>query len=226
MLVQPAQIQASTTNATIRWVTDVPTGTRAIFGVQTQPLQLNRRVQGTVGTEHEVQLTDLAPNTTYSVAYGTARFWFATNQFTTPGDPKIVQTTGPPSATEVSPAVKPSSKAKDSAAKSIAPKVPNTRSSWGNMASLQDHFIRHGRDFGAKNADDYAAQAWLFLQRARTEGLPAKRDENGVLRIYDPKTRAFAAYNRDGTTKTYFKAGRRDYFDDQPGQPINLKSNE
>lgn len=100
---------------------------------------------------------------------------------------------------------------------------PPARKTWGNLSTLQDHFKRHGKDFDAKDADDYAAQAWLFLQRAKSEGLPAKRDGSGVLRVYDPKSRAFAAYNRDGTTKTYFKPGRRDYFEDQPGESVDLR---
>lgn len=100
---------------------------------------------------------------------------------------------------------------------------PPARKTWGNMATLQDHFDRHGRDFNAKDPEDYAAQAWHFLQRAKTEGLPAKRDDSGVLRVYDPKTRAFAAYNRNETTKTYFKPRRRDYFDDQPGAKVDLR---
>jgi pyocin large subunit-like protein len=77
------------------------------------------------------------------------------------------------------------------------------------MASLPDHFARHGADFKAKDADDYARLAWEFLQRARSEGLPMKVDEEGVLRVFDPTTGAFAAYNRDGKTKTFFKTQSR-----------------
>ncbi len=40
---------------------------------------------------------------------------------------------------------------------------------------------------------------------------------------FDPKTRAFAAYNRDGTTRTFFKPNSRDYFDRQPGRPVKLQ---
>lgn len=100
---------------------------------------------------------------------------------------------------------------------------PPARKTWGKLSTLQDHFDRHGKDFDAKDPDDYAAQAWLFLQRAKSEGLPAKRDSSGVLRVYDPKSRAFAAYNRNGTTKTYFKPRRRDYFEDQPGESVDLR---
>lgn len=100
----------------------------------------------------------------------------------------------------------------------------NARATWGHMDSLPDHFARHGRDFHARDAEDYAAQAAAFLQRARTEGLPAKRDSDGSLRVYDPATGTFGAYNRNGTTRTYFKPGNSDYFQRQPGTPVDLRT--
>lgn len=46
-----------------------------------------------------------------------------------------------------------------------------------------------------------------------------KVDEDGVIRVYDPKTNRFGSYNKDGTTKTYFKPTRQQaYFDGQPGK--------
>ena len=97
------------------------------------------------------------------------------------------------------------------------------RQTWANPASLPDHFARHGSDFGARSAEDYARLAFQFLQRAKAEGLPAKVDNQGVLRIYDPRSGTFGAYNSNGTTKTFFKPGRPGYFERQPGRPVNLK---
>jgi pyocin large subunit-like protein len=96
-------------------------------------------------------------------------------------------------------------------------KAPPTRETWGYLPSLPDHFERHGRDFNARDAEDYARIAWELLQRAKAEGLPTKVDSEGVTRIYDPKSGAFGAFNRNGTTKTFFKPNSRDYFDRQPG---------
>lgn len=75
-----------------------------------------------------------------------------------------------------------------------------------------------------QDPDDYARKAWSFLQDAKREGWPAKRDADGNLRVWNPKTRAFASYTRAGKTRTYFRASRAGYFDDQPGTAINLKS--
>ncbi len=99
-----------------------------------------------------------------------------------------------------------------------------TAQTWANPASLPDHFARHGADFGARNPEDYARLAAQFLQRAKAEGLPAKVDNSGVLRIYDSRSGSFGAYNADGTTKTFFKPGSAEYFDRQPGRPVNLKT--
>ncbi len=96
--------------------------------------------------------------------------------------------------------------------------------SWGNPASLPDHFARHGADFGARDAEEYARMAAEFLQRAKDEGLPAKVDRRGIVRVFDPRSGAFAAYNRDGTTKTFFKPGSRGYFERQPGKPVDWKT--
>lgn len=97
---------------------------------------------------------------------------------------------------------------------------------WGNPATLRDHFERHGGDFGAKDENDYARMANAFLQRAKTAGLPAKVDDEGVVRVFDPANNSFAAYNRDETTKTYFKARNRGYFERQPGRFVNLRTSK
>lgn len=99
----------------------------------------------------------------------------------------------------------------------------DARQTWGRPETLPDHFARHGHDFGARDPDDYAAQAHAFLEHAKSGGLPAKRDR-GELRIYDPATGAFGAYNTDGTTKTFFKPGSPTYFERQHGEPVDLRT--
>lgn len=95
---------------------------------------------------------------------------------------------------------------------------------WGNPGSLRDHFERDGRDFAAKDADDYARMAAEFLHRAKAQGLPAKVDNAGTIRVFEPRTGAFGAYNRNGTTKTFFKPGSNGYFDRQPGARVDLRT--
>jgi len=203
-LVGEVRVEIHGNAATVRWNTDVPTGTR----LKISPSALVREpTDRAPTTEHAITVEGLQPNVSYTATVGTARLWLGSKNF---------------SLTDSAAARPPASPATIEPV--VAKPPPPARTTWGNIASLPDHFARHGRDFGAKNADDYARMAWEFLQRAKAEGLPAKQDETGVFRVFDPGSGAFAAYNRDQTTKTFFKPGSRDYFARQPGRSIDLKA--
>ena len=89
---------------------------------------------------------------------------------------------------------------------------------WGRPDTLQDHFDRHGPDFNSQSPEDYARQAQEFFKRGVDERLPTKVDTDGTIRIYDPDTNEFGAYNADGTTRTYFKPDDGiDYWNKQKG---------
>lgn len=227
-ILEPPRVEALTgTSATIRWYTEVPTGTRVHYGLG--PNRLTESAEAGVGTLHEVVLDRLQPGTAYFFAVGTARKLLATGQFTTLASPA---TNSAPVSTS------PVEKARtllgrwfgDSSAASSPPppptadRAPVASATWGNPGSLPDHFARHGADFGARSPEDYAAKAWQFRQRARAGGLLVKVDDDGTQRVFDPATGAFAAYNRDGTTKTFFKPGNPGYFDRQPGRLVRAIS--
>ncbi len=130
--------------------------------------------------------------------------------------PKLTEDAPPP-------AKKPAASKAETAPAKPAAKVtaPPTYKTWGYMDSLQDHYDRHGPDFRCTSPDDYAAKAWMFLQYAKQNGLPMKWDaSDGTLRVWEPKSRAFAAYNRNGTTKTFFRPNNESYWGRQPGKPI------
>jgi hypothetical protein len=94
----------------------------------------------------------------------------------------------------------------------------NGRKLWGRADTLDDHFRRHGADFGARNADDYAQGASDFFRRSQADGLPTKIGPDGTIRVYDPASNTFGSFNPDGTTKTFFKpSGGQSYWDGQPG---------
>ena len=217
-LTEQPKAAAGEREATITWKTDVESGSRVSYGTRADLLA--QRAEGGVTSTHTVTISGLEPGTTYYFAVGSARHRLGTGSFTT--------TTG-----TAKPATRPLPKLQDApenkSAKASPPpktgappqKAPPTRDTWGNVSTLQDHFDRHGRDFQSKSPDHYAAQAWFFLQRARAEGLPMKFEaETGTLRVWDGKTRSFAAYNRDGTTKTYFRPSDPTYFNRQPGKPV------
>jgi hypothetical protein len=80
--------------------------------------------------------------------------------------------------------------------------------SWGDSATLEDHVLRHGPDFGITDREDYARRASDFLQEAVNKRLPTKiSGRDGTIRIYDPSTNTFGSYHPDGRTKTLFKPG-------------------
>jgi len=212
-LVGNPTIESSANKAVVHWVTDVAAGTR----IQVSPT-VTIEADKTPDTQHTATLSGLRPGVTYTVVVSSARVHLATNVFTA---------TGTATATARIPS-KPDSAAKIVAAPKISagapPAPPATHKIWANPESLPDHFARHGGDFHAKDAEDYARKSWEFLQRAKADGLPAKVDEEGVLRVFDAQTGTFASYNRNGTTKTFFKPGSRDYFERQPGREVNLKT--
>ena len=226
-ITQGPLVQSTPTNAVIRWSTDRATGTRLHYGIELRHLE-SRIDTGMVSGDHAVTLGGLKPGTTYWYTVGTSRLPLLTNSFTPPGgsDSRLKEVALV--ATEKSPAPVAKRNARPTPEPAAAfdagnVKVPPASDTWGAPRSLQDHFERHGADFSAKSPDDYAAKAWIFLRRATAEGLPAKLDEEGVLRVYEPKTKTFASYNRNLTTKTFFKPGRPDYFDAQPGKSVDLK---
>jgi hypothetical protein len=206
-LLEEPSVALTTSNALIHWVTDVPCGTRARVE-PSGPRVTVTEGKGT-GTSHTITITGFQPTTRYTVTPGSAKVWLATNTFTTTGSSLTGETARESRSTKQT---------------VVESKAPPARKTWGNYATLPDHFARHGADFHAKDAEDYARMAWEFRQRAMVEGLPAKLDEERVLRVYDPQTGSFAAYNPNGTTKTFFKAGSRDYFARQPGRLVNLKT--
>ena len=236
-LLQPVKVTVTTDTATISWKTDVACGTRVSYGKTLD--KLDQKVEGPVTDAHEVSLTGLSKGTTYYYTVGSARQKLGNGNFTTgsaetaasapatPAPPTAAAPAAPKSLLDrVRDALAPATPA--SAAKLKVPvtavptaQAPPTNRTWGYMASLQDHYDRHGADFQSKSPDDYAAQAWHFLQRAKAGELIMKWDDTDrSLRVFDPKTRAFAAYNRDGTTKTYFRPNSSSYWGRQPGSTI------
>ncbi len=73
---------------------------------------------------------------------------------------------------------------------------------WARPETLNDHFSRHGPDFGASNADDYVQKSQQFRSDALNNPKTALRvEKDGTYRIYDRATNTFGSYNPDGSTK-------------------------
>lgn len=216
----PIVTRVTADSAMISWITDVQTGSRVNFGTAAD--QLTGRVEGGVSDTHQLTLTGLVPSTRYFFAVGTARKKLAMGEFATSARLASVPAVPLASAAARPP---PTPKSLSLFERIFGPKseTPTVRATWGNPASLPDHFARHGADFRATDADDYARMAWEFGQRAKQGGLLVKVDDDGTSRVFDPRSGAFAAYNSDGTTKTFFKPNSRDYFARQPGRAVTAR---
>lgn len=207
---EPPVATVTENSAVVRWGTDVECGTTLKLG--TSAGDLNKKLEGGVGKKHEVTINGLLPATQYYFSIGTAKKTLQNGIFSTKGARSAGIFSKRPVADSTDPP----------AGKQIYTPPPSSKT-WGDRSSLPDHFNRHGANFNATSADDYAAKAWMFLQRAMDDGLPAKQDEDGTIRVWEPKSRSFAAYNRNFTTKTYFRPNSTDYFQRQPGRPVRLK---
>ena len=106
----------------------------------------------------------------------------------------------------------------------VADDVPiGTGAKFGNQSRLEDHYERHGADFGATDAVDYERRADGFLTGQRNSDTLERVRENGDVVRYNPNTDEFGVVSKDGVLRTYFKPdpsvhGRPsnlDYFNEQ-----------
>lgn len=66
------------------------------------------------------------------------------------------------------------------------------------------HFKRNGRDFGARNVDDFVAKAHAFIRNPPRGTLKLTR-RNGDRLFYDPAGNTFVVATRAGAPRTMFK---------------------
>jgi filamentous hemagglutinin len=98
-----------------------------------------------------------------------------------------------------------------------APAAPPRNGRFASDGQLQDHFNRHGGDFGARTAAEYEAQANTFLNGPRGPGVLEKTRPNGDIVRYNPATDEFGVVKPDGTIRTYYKPDPARH-----GRPTNL----
>jgi hypothetical protein len=85
---------------------------------------------------------------------------------------------------------------------------------------FEEHFAKHGNEFGAISKDQYLAMAQA-LRDAKVGGpILEVVKKTGVITRFDRRSGTFGAYNRDRTIRTFFipNAGER-YFIRQANRP-------
>ncbi len=96
-------------------------------------------------------------------------------------------------------------KAEQIASQQTVPAKINTAIGFRTRRNLEEHYEKHGREFGSLSQSEYLRQAQT-LRDAPAGGdiLEAKRSD-GVTTRFDRKSGAFLACNADATIRTYFK---------------------
>lgn len=85
------------------------------------------------------------------------------------------------------------------------PAAPSNTVGFGSQRSYDEHFEKHGGEFGSITKAEYLALAQK-LRDAPVGGaiLEAVRDD-GVISRFDKKSGAFLAFNQNKTIRTFFK---------------------
>jgi hypothetical protein len=93
---------------------------------------------------------------------------------------------------------------------------------WANpdLGKFEDHYEAHRADFGSTSPEEYAARANGFYNMGQDEKLPALETNHGYIKMYDPETNTFGAYNSEGQTNTFFKPTSSTYFERQTTKEI------
>ncbi len=99
-----------------------------------------------------------------------------------------------------------------------APHV-DARVGFTSERALDDHYAKHGREFGSVTRAQYLRLAQEL--RDAPAGGPVRETvrEDGVITRFDTRSGAFIAFRRDGTIRTFFEpADGLRYFERQAGK--------
>lgn len=82
-----------------------------------------------------------------------------------------------------------------------------------SRTKLEQHFEKHGREFGNVTLDEYLAMAQDLRDAPLSDRVVEANQVGGTISRFDRKTGAFTAFDRDLTIRTFFKPnGGEDYF--------------
>jgi hypothetical protein len=82
-----------------------------------------------------------------------------------------------------------------------------------SRTKLEQHFEKHGREFGNVTLDQYLAMAQDLRDAPLSDRVVEANQVGGTISRFDRKTGAFTAFDRDLTIRTFFKPnGGEEYF--------------
>lgn len=88
---------------------------------------------------------------------------------------------------------------------------PGAARGWGSSVGfadarrLEEHFEKHGAEFGRITKQDYLRQAQLLRDARLADPILETIRRDGVVTRFDRQTGAFIAFNPNGVIRTFFK---------------------
>lgn len=74
-----------------------------------------------------------------------------------------------------------------------------------SRTQLEEHFAKHGAEFGQISRDQYLALAQVLRDSPQGRDTLLSERPGGGFAKYDRKSNSFGAYDRDGTIRSFFK---------------------
>lgn len=89
-----------------------------------------------------------------------------------------------------------------------------------NTAGLKNHFVDHGKEFGATSKEDYASKAVHFANEIDRKHYKSVIDKHGSTYKYDPRDGRLAIITKDGFIVTYHMIRKSFTYKDKKGRKI------
>jgi len=94
---------------------------------------------------------------------------------------------------------------RDASAPSGSDGVKRPNVGFRSRAQFNEHFQKHGAEFGHISREEYLRQAQILRDAPVGGNIEEIRRDDGTVSRFDRSTGAFLAFNRDGTIRTFFK---------------------
>jgi pyocin large subunit-like protein len=85
------------------------------------------------------------------------------------------------------------------------PAAPTSTVGFSSKRALDEHFEKHGHEFGSRSAADYLALAQKLRDAPKGGAVVEAVRDDGVITRFDKQSGAFLAFNANKTIRTFFK---------------------
>jgi hypothetical protein len=139
---------------------------------------------------------------------------------TTPAPTPAPKVATPPPTTPPKPApsAPPQTAPKATTPPATGPPPSPSRVGWTSRRSLEDHFDKHGAEFGQITIDDYLAAAKALRDAPRSKDVLEIVRADGVITRFDKRTGNFVAFHDDKTIRTLFRPNDGEAYFRRQGQ--------